>query len=59
MVDRCVVSKSRMVSIPCDGPVDAEIERAELEESMKAAGLQPDLEIEFVKKPRTRALRNE
>jgi hypothetical protein len=54
MVDRYVVSKSRMVRIPCDGPLTAQIERLKLEESMKAAGEQPDVEIEYSKKPRPR-----
>ena len=55
MVDRYVVSKSRMVRIPCDGPLTAQIERCKLEEEIKAAGQQPDVEIEFPKKPRPRA----
>jgi hypothetical protein len=55
MVDRYVVSKSRMVRIPCDGPLTAQIERVKLEQAMKAAGLQPDVEIERVKEPRRRA----
>jgi hypothetical protein len=32
------------------------IERCKLEEQIKSKGLQPDVEIEFVKKPRPRAL---
>lgn len=55
MVDRYVVSKSWMVRIPCDGPLTAQIARCKLEEEMKAAGQQPDVEIEFLKKPRPRA----
>jgi hypothetical protein len=55
MVDRYVVSKSRMVRIPCDGPLTAQIESCKLEEVMKAAGQQPDVEIEFPKKPVSRA----
>jgi hypothetical protein len=51
MIDRYVVSKSRQVRIPCDGPLTAQIERAQLEESMKAAGREPDVEIEYLKKP--------
>lgn len=51
MADRCVVSKSRMVRIPCDGPLTAQIERCKLEESIRAAGGQPDVEIEYPKKP--------
>ncbi len=50
MVDRYVVSKSRKVRIGCDGPLTAEIERTKLEESMKAAGQEPDVEIEYLKK---------
>jgi hypothetical protein len=55
MADRYVVSKSRMVRMPCDGPLDAQVERCKLEEQMEAAGLQPDVEIEFAKKPVLRA----
>jgi hypothetical protein len=55
MADRYVVSKSLMVRIPCDGPVTAQIERAKLELSIKAAGQQPDVEVEFPKKPLPRA----
>jgi hypothetical protein len=44
-----------MVRIPCDGPLDAGIERRKLEEQMEAAGLQPDVEIEYVKKAIPRA----
>ena len=57
MIDRYVVSKSLRVRIPCDGPLTAQVERGKLEESMKAAGQQPDVEIEYPKKPlpRTRA----
>jgi hypothetical protein len=57
MIDRYVMSKSRKVRIPCDGPLTAQIERSKQEESMKAAGLEPDVEIEYLKKPlpRTRA----
>ena len=52
MIDRYVVSKTnRIIRIPCDGPLSAEIERGRLEESMKAAGREPDVEIEYVKKP--------
>ncbi len=58
MVDRFVVSKSRMVRVPCDGPLTAQIESCKLEEEMKAAGQQPDVEIEFRKniRPRARSL---
>jgi hypothetical protein len=38
MVDRYVVSKSRMVRIPCDGPLTAQVERHKPEEEMEAAG---------------------
>jgi hypothetical protein len=55
MVDRYVISKSRRVRIPCDGPLTAQVERDKLEESMKAAGEQPDVEIEYPGKPRQRA----
>jgi hypothetical protein len=55
MIDRYVVSKSRMVRIPCDGPLTAQVERGKLEESMRAAGYPLDVEIEFPKKPRPRA----
>src|ERR1700684_62734 len=55
MAVRFVVSKSRMVRIPCDGPIDAEIASRKREEEMEAAGLQPDVEIEYVKKPVPRA----
>jgi hypothetical protein len=51
MVDRYVVSKSRMVRIPCDGPLTAQIERCKLEEVMRGAGEEVDIEIEFLKKP--------
>ena len=54
MTDRYVVSKSRMVRIPCDGPLTAQVERVRLEEAMKAAGLQPDVEIEHIKDQRPR-----
>ena len=52
MPDRYVASKSVMKSIPCDGPVDAQLARGKLEEEMKAKGLQPDVEVDSVKKPR-------
>ena len=55
MVDRYVVSKSRIVRIPCDGPLTAQIERAKLEQEMTAAGYPLDVEIEFPKKQRPRA----
>jgi hypothetical protein len=55
MADRWVVSKAHMVRIPCDGPLTAQIERHKLEESMKIAGKEPDVEIEYPKKPRQRA----
>jgi hypothetical protein len=55
MVDRYVVSKSRMVRIPCDGPLTAQIERCKLEKLIIAAGQQPDVEIEYPKKPLPRA----
>jgi len=55
MVDRFVVSKSRMVRIPCDGPLTAQVERLKLEQEMEAAGLQPDVEIEYPKKSTPRA----
>jgi len=55
MVDRYVVSKARMVRIPCDGPLTAQVERLKLEEEMRAAGLQPDAEIEYPKEPTPRA----
>jgi hypothetical protein len=55
MTDRYVVSKSRMVRIPCDGPLTAQVERVRLEEAMKAAGQQPDVEIERIKEQRPRA----
>lgn len=55
MIDRYVVSKSRMIRIACDGPLTAQIERCKLEEEMRSKGFQPDVEIEFVKKPRPRA----
>lgn len=58
MIDRYVVSKSRMVRIPCDGPLTAQIERVKLEESMKAAGEQPDVEIEYAKKLRPLRIRS-
>ena len=57
MADRYVVSKSLMVRIPCDGPLTAQIERLKLEESMKAVGKQPDVEIEYAKKPLPRQAR--
>jgi hypothetical protein len=56
MIDRDVVSKSLMVRIPCDGPLTAQVQRSKLENEMKAAGMQPDVEIEFRKEPRKRAL---
>ena len=53
IIDRYVVSKTNQkVRIPCDGPLTAQIERAKLEEEMKAAGREPDVEIEYLKKPR-------
>jgi len=55
MVDRYVVSKSRMVRIPCDGPLDAQMAGGKLEDEMKAAGLQPDVENEYPKKQIPRA----
>ena len=55
MTDRYVVSKSRMVRIPCDGPLTAQVERLKLEHEMEAAGLQPDVEIEYPKEPTPRA----
>jgi hypothetical protein len=57
MVDRYVVSKSQRVRIPCDGPLTAQIERLKLEESMKAMGKEPDVEIEYPEKPRPRRAR--
>jgi hypothetical protein len=51
MADRYVVSKSRMVRIPCNGPLTAQIERCKLEKSIIEAGQRPDVEIEFPKKP--------
>lgn len=53
--DRFVVSRSRMVRIPCDGPVTAQIARCKLEQEMKAAGVEPDVEIELPEKPLLRA----
>ena len=55
MADRYVVSKSRMVRIPCDGPLTAQVERLKLEREMEAAGLQPDVEIDYTKEPVLRA----
>jgi len=55
MTDRYVVSKSWMVRIPCDGPLTAQVQRWKLENEMRAAGKQPDVEIEFPKEPRSRA----
>jgi hypothetical protein len=51
-----VVSKSRKIRIPCDGPLTAQIERVRLEGSIKAAGDEPDVEIEYpkTKPPRAR-----
>jgi hypothetical protein len=53
MIDRYVVSKSRMVRIACDGPLTAQVARCKLEDETKAT----DVEVEFVKKtlPRARA----
>jgi hypothetical protein len=56
MIDRYVVSKAWLVRIPCDGPLTAQIEKAKLEASMKADGVQPDVEIDYPKKPRPRAV---
>jgi hypothetical protein len=55
MVNRYVVSKSRMIRIPCDGPLTAQIEKLKLEGEMETAGLLPDVEIEYPKKPVPRA----
>jgi len=55
MTDRYVVSKSWMMRIPCDGPLTAQVQRSKLENEMRAAGKQPDVEIEFPKEPRKRA----
>jgi hypothetical protein len=55
MADRYVVSKSRMVRIPCDGPLTAQVERLKLEREMAAAGLRPDVEIEYSQEPVLRA----
>jgi hypothetical protein len=55
MIDRYVVSKSLRVRIPCDGPLTAQIQRSKLELSMMDAGQQPDVEIEYPKKPRPKA----
>jgi hypothetical protein len=55
MIDRYVVIKLWRVRIPCDGPLTEQIERAKLEASMKAAGLRPDVDIEYPKKPPPRA----
>jgi uncharacterized ParB-like nuclease family protein len=55
MVDRYVVSKSQSIRIPCDGPHTAHVVSCKLEEEMIAAGQNPDVDVEFVKRPRTRA----
>jgi hypothetical protein len=55
MIDRYVVSKAWMMRIPCDGPLTAQVQRSKLENEMKAAGKQPDVEIEFAKEPPKRA----
>jgi hypothetical protein len=52
MIEYYVLSKSRMVRIHCDGPLTAQVEKAKLEESMKAAGYPLDVEIELQTKPR-------
>jgi hypothetical protein len=52
MIEYYVVSKSRMVRIHCDGPLTAQVEKAKLEESLKAAGYPLDVEIELQTKPR-------
>jgi hypothetical protein len=57
MVKYYVVSKSRMVRIPCEGPLDAQIESLKLEEEMKAAGYKSGVEVqtEASNKPARRA----
>jgi hypothetical protein len=55
MADRDVVSKSRMVRIPCDGSLTAQVERLKLERETEAAGQPPDVEIEYPKGPVRRA----
>lgn len=57
LVSYFVVSPSRQVRIPCDGPLDAQHAKQKLEEEMKHAGLLPDVEIkvEAPKKPLPRA----
>ena len=55
MIDRYVVSKSWMMRTACDGPLTAQVQRSKLENEMRAAGKQPDVEIEFPEEPRKRA----
>lgn len=57
MVSYYVVSPSRMVRIPCQGPLDAQHEKEQLEEQLKRSGLTSDVEIriETAKKPAPRA----
>ena len=58
MIDRFVVSKSRDIRIPCDGPVTANMHRSKLELALLAEGYkleELDFEIERVKPPRPRA----
>jgi len=51
MNNRTVVSKSLGIRIPCDGPLDVQVAECKLR-GMNAT----DVEIEFEKKPRPRAL---
>jgi hypothetical protein len=52
MIEYCVVSKSRMERIYCDGPLTAQVEKTKLEGLMRAAGYPLDVEIELRTKPR-------
>jgi hypothetical protein len=55
MIDRYVVSKSLGKRISCDGPLTAQIAECELLEALRTARQQPDVEIEYVKRPLPRA----
>lgn len=55
--DRYVVSKLWGRRIACDGPLTAQIERCKLEQAMKAARVEPDVEVEYRRQPRKPARR--
>jgi hypothetical protein len=55
MSSRYVVSKTLGKRIPCDGPLDVQVERLKLEAALKEAGKELDVEVQFVKPARTKS----